>query len=198
MEFWQLFFERKKTGAGDYIDVAMLDGAISLQPLLMASMQALGKTPDRGGDFLSGGTPCYQVYSTKDNRFMALGSIEKKFWVNFCQAAECEELIPAHMSMGEAGKELHKQVCEIFQAKTQAEWIEIFATVDACCTPVLTIEEALANEQVHARGLVIETKDPIEGAYKQFAMPIKFQSFTPEIQSPAPKLGQHNSDYLTD
>ena len=83
------------------------------------------------------------------------------------------------------------RLAEIFAARTQEEWTEVFSHADCCVSPILTIEEALVNEQVRARGMIA----PGDGL-SQFALPVKFSDFSFEIWRAAPERGEHSEEIL--
>ena len=76
---------RQKTGRGQYVDISMLDGVVSLLPDSAALYFAEGKAPRAGERRLGGGLPQYQVYQTRDEKYLAVGALEEKFWANLCR-----------------------------------------------------------------------------------------------------------------
>jgi alpha-methylacyl-CoA racemase len=185
----------QRTKAGSFVDVALLDGTLALSPLLLGALAAGGGVPERGRDLLSGGSPFYNVYETKDGRFMALGAIEKKFWENFCKAVRRTDLSDKHTLELSAHRSLFKELKDIFASKTQKSWIRLLENVDACCTPVLRLDEALKHPQVLARSLEIECVHPTEGVIRQFALPIKWSDWEFSVRTPPPLLGANQEEY---
>ena len=140
---------------------------------------------------LDGGLPCYNVYRTKDSRFMAVGALEPKFWTTLCDILGCPELKERHIVYGADAEPVKTRLTKIFASRTQREWTEVFAGADCCVSPVLTIEEALSNEQLRARGVIVE-----EGGLTQLALPLKFSEFEFGIERPAPGPGEHTEEIL--
>lgn len=187
---------KQRTGAGQYIDVAMLDGSLSLMPIVMGTFYGSGQVPGRGDSLLNGGTPCYDIYETKDGGFMALGALESKFWGNFCRAVGRDDLFERQFPEGEEKQEVRAQVRAIFKRKSRAQWEEFFSDVDACCTPVLELDEVEGNEQIQAREMVFDLNHPHEGSIKQLGFPLKFSGFDFEVQTPPPMWGEHTEGLL--
>jgi crotonobetainyl-CoA:carnitine CoA-transferase CaiB-like acyl-CoA transferase len=140
---------------------------------------------------LSGGLPCYNVYRTADGRFMAVGALERKFWETLCDALGCPELKHRHYVYGDDARPVKDRLAAIFATRTQAEWTAAFAGVDACVSPILPIDEALANEQFRARGMVL-SPDGTQG----FALPVKLGGFEFSVERAAPAPGEHSAEIL--
>jgi crotonobetainyl-CoA:carnitine CoA-transferase CaiB-like acyl-CoA transferase len=177
-------YAREKGQGGRYIDVAMLDGLISWLPLPMAEVFA-GGSMGRGSGILNGGLACYSVYETADGGYMSLGALEKKFWLDFCEAAGRPEWVKKHYHPDQDS--LRREVAATFKEKTRNEWEAIFQTVDACCEPVLSLEEVADHPQVKARGMVGE---------KKLAFPVKFSTGEKMHHMASPGLGEHTSEVL--
>lgn len=186
---------QKARGEGQYLDISMLDGLLSLLTIPL-STRHLNPSPQRGEDILSGGSPCYQIYGTSDGRYMTLGAIEKKFWDLFCQAIERPDLIEDHLVMGIRAGEVENEIKQIFKSHPQEYWVNLFAQVDCCCTPVLTLEETLQDPHIQSRTMVISTNHPQEGEYVQFSTPIKMSNFQFSIEREAPLMGEHSEEIL--
>lgn len=139
-------FRRERTGRGIYIDVAMLKSVLELSPIAKATnalAQKQNHSISRGEDLLNGGSPCYNIYETADGRYMALGALELKFWTRFLELAKRPDLIDLHLATGEHAKFLKNELSTLFKSKTQLEWIDLVSYKDTCCTPILTLTEAL-------------------------------------------------------
>lgn len=148
----------QRTGRGSRVDAAMTDGLLVHHIFPHGDLDA-GQVPIAGKTLLTGGAPCYQVYPTADDKHLAVGALELKFWQTFCDAAGLSELREKHWALGlapgsDASSEVTKTVAARIRQETRHKWEEVFAEVDACVTPVLTPAEALAHPHHHARGLV--------------------------------------------
>jgi len=150
-------FGAQRTGAGRWVDVAMIDGLLAHHFFPHAELDA-GQEPRAGHSLLTGGAACYGVYATADGGHLAVGALEAKFWHAFCGAAGLPHLKPRHWSEGETpGSPQARQTIEAVAARIaqcpRNAWEAVFATVDCCVTPVLSPSEALAHAQFDARGM---------------------------------------------
>ena len=169
----------------------MADAVLAHAVFPLVGLLEHGRAPARGETMLSGGLPCYNVYATRDGRFMAVGALEKKFWEALCDTLGCPELKSRHHVYGEAARPVKDRIAGIFATRTQAEWAEVFAKVDACVSPILPIDEAVANEQFRARGMVLG-----DGGAGGFALPVKFSDFEFSVDRGAPAPGEHSAEIL--
>jgi crotonobetainyl-CoA:carnitine CoA-transferase CaiB-like acyl-CoA transferase len=183
--------DTRSSGKGRYIDVAMTDAALAHAVFPLLGLLERGKAPSRGTGMLDGGLPCYSLYRTKDKRFMAVGALERKFWTALCDILGCPELKEKHIVYGADAEPVKARLEKIFSSRTQREWTEVFARADCCVSPVLRIDEALANEQLCARGMILD-----EGGLAQFALPLKLSEFEFGIERHAPGAGEHTEEIL--
>ncbi len=178
---------RDRSGHGAHVDISMTDGALSFHLPLHAQLAA-GQPQPRGATMLTGGLPCYNVYETRDGRFLAVGPLEPKFWMGFVQALGAPELAGEGMNAGAAGDETRQKVAEVLREKTLEEWVKVFEAVDVCVEPVRTPAEALEDELFRARQMFFEingvhqTRTPLTPAERE--------------HTPAPGLGEHTSEVL--
>jgi len=148
-------FETARSGRGQVVDAAIVDGAASLTTL-MHSLIAAGRWRDeRGVNLLDGGSPWYDVYETSDGKYMAAGPIEPKFYTEFVRllgvdSDESERADPHAWPL------LRERIGKAFASRTRAEWTEVFEGTDACVAPVLGLTEAPHHPHNVARGTFIE------------------------------------------
>jgi crotonobetainyl-CoA:carnitine CoA-transferase CaiB-like acyl-CoA transferase len=188
---------RQKTGRGQYVDISMFDGIVSLIPDAAAMFFAEGESPRAGERRLLGGLPQYQVYQTQDGKYVAIGALEEKFWANLCKGIgkpEWAEEIPKEKEPRSA--EIMAEMARIFKTKTQKEWLDILMKLDACVTAVQTIEEVFKDPHVLHRKMVVQTEHPQAGPLPQIGVPIKFSDTPGEIRTPAPEIGEHTEEIL--
>jgi crotonobetainyl-CoA:carnitine CoA-transferase CaiB-like acyl-CoA transferase len=183
--------DARATGRGRHVDVAMTDAVLAHAVFPLAGLLARLAPPPRGADLLSGGVPCYGVYATSDGRHMAVGALEKKFWELLCDTIGRPDLKPFHLAFGAKGEQAKRELAAVFAGRRQSEWVEIFGKVDCCVTPVLTIGEALDDEQLRARGMVVEAD-----GLPHLATPWKISDFEFAIERAAPAPGQHSEEIL--
>ena len=149
----------------------MYDGAFSMATMVFAGVESGMEFPEPGKMMLNGRFPCYGLYKTSDGRYMSLGALESKFWKNFCMAVGREDLLGAQFG----GPEVITELARLFASKTRDEWTEFMAEADACCEPVLNLNEAADSPLTHARSMV--NRDP-EG--KRFlGFPLKLYESEP-------------------
>ena len=188
---------RAHTGKGQFIDVSMLDGCVPFNSLDGAGFLVSGEEPEREKMMLNGGC-MYDFYRTKDGRYMSVGSLEPKFWKQFCTAIGREDLIDGTV-WPENVQEIKAQIRGIFMTKTQKEWVEIFSHYDACVQPVMNLTEALLNdEQIRAREMVVDVELPLhEGKkVKQMGTSIKLSECPCEYRHAGFPLGYHTDEIL--
>jgi len=149
-------YERERSGKGQVIDAAMVDG-VSMLSQMMWTMKSTGTLRDERESFLlDGGAPFYRTYETADGRYMAVGAIEPQFFAQLLDGLGLSpDEVPNQFDIG-AYPEMRKIFTDRFASKTRDEWSEIFAGTDACVTPVLTWTEAAHNEHLLARSTVVQ------------------------------------------
>jgi alpha-methylacyl-CoA racemase len=133
--------QAKTTGVGSFVDVSMTHEVARLNIIAEHGL-ALNAAKPRGEDWLTGGWPCYAVYRTQDDRFLAVGALEDKFWHGLCYAIGKPHLKPLRAAEGVVALRVKKELADYFAAQPLAHWIEIFDPLDCCVTPVLTLAEA--------------------------------------------------------
>jgi alpha-methylacyl-CoA racemase len=200
--------QRTSSNQGAYIDVGMLDALLAfMNPTLTAAL--CGHPARDGYKYLSGYLPCYNVYRTADDRYMALGALEPTFWSQFCRAIGREDLIDQHIPPDEGERTATiRELQHVFGERTQAEWVGFFADRDVCCEPVLSLEEALTQPQVEQRGTLFYVEHPQAGVVGQIASPIRLGTVpsagTEDAPlchaeaAPPPRLGEHTVQILTE
>ncbi len=145
MEILAAVLAVKMGGPGRKLDISMTHYAMASNIVALHSVRLRGHAPQRGQDWLTGAYPCYGLYATADGRYLAVGALELKFWSALCTALAVPHLIPLGHSTGSVALRVRKEVQDILRTRTLAEWSEFFEPVDACVTPVLTLDEALAH-----------------------------------------------------
>lgn len=140
--------ERDRTGEARFIDVSLTEAAVLANTLGLCGVNFPGEEPRPGGLLLNGRFPTYGLYRARDGRWFALGAIEPKFWVAFCEAAGCEDL--KGMQYDPAGVE---RLREVFASRDGHEWERVARESDVCLEPVLDREEVLDHPQHRARGV---------------------------------------------
>jgi crotonobetainyl-CoA:carnitine CoA-transferase CaiB-like acyl-CoA transferase len=188
---------REQQGEGQYLDLAMLDGTFLWNCLRWGKFQADGELPRLEDDPLNHGFACYNLYETRDGRYMSLGALEPQFWQAFCAAVGHPEWDqPNYIEPGTHQAPLRQAVAGVFQERTQAEWLAHFARHDCCCEPVLNLEEVRQDSHIRARQLVVDLMHESWGAYQQLGVAPKFSRTPGTLRCHAPELGEHTEAIL--
>ncbi|MCV7100204.1 CaiB/BaiF CoA transferase family protein [Mycobacterium palustre] len=148
-------YERERSGKGQVIDAAMVDG-VSVLAQVMWTMKSTGALRDQRESFLlDGGAPFYRCYETADGKYVAVGAIEPQFFAALLTGLGlAPDEVPGQLDIGSYPR-MYELFAERFASKTRDEWTEVFAGTDACVTPVLTWTEAATDEHLKARSTVI-------------------------------------------
>jgi crotonobetainyl-CoA:carnitine CoA-transferase CaiB-like acyl-CoA transferase len=187
--------EARRSGEGQMVDISMTDGSLAWLAMEAGRYFGSGEVPERGNIMLSGGIICYRPYEASDG-WVTCGALEPKFWGRFCQAVDRPDLIEKQFE--KPGSDAHREVAEIFKAKTRAEWKAFNDEHDAMIEPILDLDEALESELVREREMVISYEQPEFGEVKQLGFPIKLSRTPADVHRPAPALGEHTSELLTE
>ncbi|HLR08542.1 MAG TPA: CoA transferase [Bacillota bacterium] len=179
---------RQNTGEGQFVDIGMMDGAVSLLQTVLPEYLATGVLPKPGEQMLDGGYANYNIYETKDGRYLVVGAIEEKFWRNFCQAIGREDFIPLLYAPLHKQRQLKQEIQNIMSEKSLAEWMEVFSSVEACVSPVNTLEETINNPHVIARKMIQTVTDEKLGKIKHIGIPIKLSKTPGKIRTTAPEF----------
>ncbi len=184
---------REKTGVGDYLDIAMHDAMIAAGPNILGPTLAENRQPNPKHERTTGGSAFYQIYDTQDGRHLVLAGQEMKFVRNLLSALGRPELA----GLCAQGPGPHQQpviefLRDTFRTKTRDEWTAWLARLDVCFGPVNTLSEALEDENLKARGMVLVD----EQGRRHLGAPIRFRAepARPNLQEPA--LDQHGAEVL--
>jgi len=180
-----------KTGKGQVVDAAMIDGVSSLLTILYSlSQSGIWNVDKKGTNIFDGGSPFYQVYETKDNKYISVGSLEPQFY----------ELLMDKLNLGEDFKnqmdiskwpELIDKLENLFKSKTQNEWNDLLENTDVCYAPVLSINEVREHPHMKARNNFISIEDVVQPTPAP-----RFSKTNSESPKKAPKLGENNEEIL--
>jgi alpha-methylacyl-CoA racemase len=141
---------RELTGEGIHLDVAMADAMFTFSWLALAEAHAIGRYPGPGQTMLAGGSPRYGLYETADAQFLAVGALEQKFWDRLCDAIA----LPAALRDDRCDPQATRDaVAAIIRERDAPTWRARLEPLDCCCTIMVSLEEACADEHFQARGL---------------------------------------------
>jgi alpha-methylacyl-CoA racemase len=185
--------ERARSGRGQVVDAAMVDGAAVLMTM-MHSFRAMGMWNDeRGTNLLDTGAHFYDVFETKDGKFVSIGSIEPQFYAELLKLTGLEGSdLPRQMDRAR-WPEAKARLAEVFRGKTRDEWCRIMEGTDVCFAPVLSMREAYEHPHNVARGTFVD----VAGRRQPGPAP-RFSRTRPEIARPPCHPGQHTDEALAD
>lgn len=186
-------YRREKTGYGDYIDISMHDTTMSWLPNNTGAVFAEDRPPIVKEERSWGGHSFYNIYETKDGRYVVLSGVEHKFVHNLLKALEREDLISiATQPPGKTHAPVKSFLAEIFKTRTRDEWEAWFEGRDVCFAPVLALDEAFKRPQVTAREMLVRDAE----GNLHIGNPIKFRHEPPHINTLLPKQGEHTDAIL--
>jgi alpha-methylacyl-CoA racemase len=183
--------EAQKSGKGQVVDAAMVDGSAALMGLIYGLYSQGTWKDERGVNILDTGSPWYGTYQTKDGKWLAVGAIEKRFYEEFVQriGLKLAELPKQHDRNG--WPQLRQKFAEIIAGKTRAEWEQVFEGSDACVAPVLSLGEVENYPHNKAR----KTFMSVDGVLQPAPAP-RFSRTVPEAGKPARQVGSDTERVL--
>jgi alpha-methylacyl-CoA racemase len=184
-------YERERSGRGQVVDGAIVDGTASLTSFVYGLLARGLWRDQRGTNLLDTGAPFYDVYETKDARWMAVGALEGKFFAELVRLLELDD-VPVH-SEPRNWPELRQRITARFKERTREEWAEVFAGSDACVAPILTWTEAATHPHLAARRTLVER----DGVLQPAPAP-RFSRTAAELAPPPRDPGQDTRQVLTD
>ena len=147
--------ERERSGKGQVVDAAMVDGATSLITMFYGLLGNGLMTPDIGTNLLDNGAPFYETYETKDGKFLAVGAIEGRFYAELLKGLdEDPDSLPHQYDMAK-WRELKGRLAQVFRTRTRDEWMAVFDGMDACVAPILELDEVPEHPHNRERGLLV-------------------------------------------
>jgi alpha-methylacyl-CoA racemase len=186
--------EAQKSGEGQVVDTAMVDGAATLMAMFYSLRAAGVWTENRNDNLLDGGAHFYDTYETKDGKYICVGSIEPQFYALLLKHTGLEDDPDFHVQMDRTKwPDCNEKIEKVFKSKTRDEWCEIMDGTDICFAPVLNLDEAIKHpHNVHRKTFV-----EIEGVPQPAPSP-RFSRTVPEIQKPASAPGADTESVLSD
>lgn len=187
----------EKTGKGQFVDISMLDGVVSWLSIAHGVQHLATEPPPRQEDpMLIGLVPGYNIYETKDARYIALGIARQQSWESLCKTLGREDLADHQRATGEKREEILSFLKKTFQTKTRDEWLSQLRALDIEVGPVNTPAEALSDPQVLHRQMVVEVDHPLKGKTRQVGIPIKLSDTPAQVRGLAPLIGQDTQEIL--
>ncbi len=188
---------RQRSGAGQYIDMAMVDGLLTMMILPIDEYCTAGEAGHRGETLLTGLYPWYNVYETKDGKFLSVGAIEPWFYENLCRLLGREDLAPHQYADGEKRDEIFAAFREIFRTKTRDQWVAELMPAETCVAPVYTIDELVADPHLRRRQMIVDVEQSGKSR-PQVGVMVKLSETPGSIRSASPEHGQHTQEILAE
>ena len=180
-----------KTGKGQVVDAAMIDGVSSLMSMFYSLSQSnIWNVAARGSNIFDGGAHFYQTYKTKDDKFISFGSLEPQFYSILIDKLDLDEKFNNQMDISNWNNfkdEIQKKII----LKTRDEWDEIFLNTDVCYSPVLSIDETHENDHMKKRNNFLTINDVIQPAPAP-----RFSNTKSSEPKQAPTIGEDNNEIL--
>jgi alpha-methylacyl-CoA racemase len=184
-------YERQRSGLGQVVDAAMVDGAASLASIFFGLQAAGNWTEPRGQNLLDGGAPFYGTYETADGRWVAIGPLEPKFFALLAEALDLADRFVNRQYDRRLWPEMRAAIAAAFKQRTRDDWCQRLEGTDACFAPVLSFAEAPAHAHAAQRDSFVDVAGVVQpGPAPRFGR-------TPAAQPrPAPQVGQDSEAVL--
>ena len=191
--------DRDRNGVGRHLDIAMAENLFPFMYWAVGNAMAAGKWPGNGSDRVTGGSPRYRLYATKDKKFVAAAPLEQRFWETFCEILRLE---PNFRDDARDPSGTTRRVAEIIAGDTSENWRRRFHGKDCCCTIVADLREALADPQFSAfSGICFAGRSPTRRGMKYRLCSVPILSGIPFRRQALPlrrAFGEHNEKFICD
>jgi alpha-methylacyl-CoA racemase len=157
---------RQTTGKGQYLDVAVAEGVLSLMSLSVDQFLATGEAAEPGKTLLTGRYACYDLYRARDGKWLSVGAIEPQFYRNLCKGLDLERY-SGQQTDDAMQDEIRAAFRHAFAQRDRDEWVELLAPNDTCVAPVNTIAEVIEDAQFASRDVFMQAKHPEHGEFRQ-------------------------------
>ena len=186
---------RKRFGGGEFLEVSIFDASLSLMVLNLAHYLGTRTLPSAGETIVTGIFPFYNLYETRDARWLSVACVETKFWRRLCELLGLDEHVEDQFAGGEVGQQVLEKLQSAFRQRTLATWTKLFEAEDLPVSPVRTMDEVVGDPHVKARGLLPEV--PVGGGrYPVLAHPAKPHGSRVRTPAHAPAQGEDTDEVL--
>jgi len=186
---------RDKTGKGQYIDISMTDGMVSLLPLTLFFRQRTGENPKRGKWLLSHRYAFYNTYETADGRYISIGAVENRFWKKLCEHMGVPEYAPLQYDENRR-PEILDFMRATFKKKTLAVWEAELADLDVCWGRIQNMAEVLQDPLFREREMVVDIRQKNGEKTTTLGVPVKLSETPGTVRTPAVGFGESTVSIL--
>jgi alpha-methylacyl-CoA racemase len=186
-------WERERSGEGQVVDAAMVDGASTLMQMVWAMRGIGGWADERGANLLDGACPYYDTYTCSDGRHVAVGALEPQFYAQLLAGLGLADADLPPQGDRDGWPVLRARFAGVFAVQPRDHWAEVFDGTDACVTPVLSLDEAAANPHIAARQTLID----IDGVTQAAPSP-RFSRTAPSTPSAPRTPGEDTEAVIAD
>jgi crotonobetainyl-CoA:carnitine CoA-transferase CaiB-like acyl-CoA transferase len=187
---------RHETGKGQFVDVSITDGIVELMYMWLNPHLTYGLNYQRGDTIFTGHYPWYNVYETKDGKYISIAAFEPWFYANLCQLLGREDFIEHQYAEGEKKEEIFQYFKQTFLTKPRDEWVRILKQKDTCVAPVYSIDEVASDPHLLARGMIQEMPHPSLGSVKQVGCMFKLSDSPFRVRNWSRRFGEHTEEIL--
>jgi alpha-methylacyl-CoA racemase len=187
---------RQHTGRGQFLDVSATDGIVNMMSVMIDEYLSTGVEPTRGASLLTGQYPWYNLYETRDGKYISVGAIESWFYQNLCRLIGLEDLIPHQYAEGEKREEMFRRFRETFRTKTSAEWVALLMPADTCVAPVHSIADLVSDSHLRQRGMIRAVAHPTRGTVEQTGIMVQMSDTPGTIRNVDPQPGEFTEAIL--
>jgi formyl-CoA transferase len=192
---------RNRTGAGQYLDVSMMDAQISWLSYYVGIYLTSGEIPPRRGSAHATVVP-YQAFACADGRYVTLGAGNDRLFLRFCEVAggglADDPRFRTNPDRIRHRAELIPVLEALFRTRPASAWLEALHAAGVPCGPIYTVDEIVEDPQVRSREMLVEIDHPSAGRITIPGLPVKCSATPGSIRRPPPRLGEHTADVLTD
>ena len=191
--------EKQRTGSGQWVDISLLDGSVSWLTYVSSGYFASGAIPRRYGSAHPTIAP-YQAFASSDG-FVMVAVGNDALWRRFASALGRQDLLDDERYATNPSRVAHREVLipQIEQAmltRTTAQWVQTLDDAGVPVGPIQTVDQAVQDPQVLARGMIVELDHPTAGPLKVVGCPVRLTRTPPLVRTPPPILGQHTDEVL--
>lgn len=188
---------REKTGKGQFVDIAMTDGTVSLLCLYLSRYFQNDTVPEPEERVSCGVSHYYNHYETSDGKFISIACSEPWFFANLCRTLGCEDFIP-HQTDEEKAGEIKKFFKKRFLTRTRDEWFRILSRADVPVSKVYALDELSKDSQLRHRQMILEIDHPVKGKIRQVGISIKLSDTPGRIKNLGSSPGENTSEILSE